>query len=265
MCKGIKLGISIAAALMFAGNAGAAPIIKKTPSVGGVWQGTLTFSDGRIDPIAGTLDEAGNGYFVDAHYNIYSTSAAATIDDANVVTLTFTRYGVSALNDGGGQISGTALLQGPLVEHSTLSGSFNEVDGGGTFSLSYTTAIYAIPAAYTALAGSYVYSAKSPTGAPAATTLNFDSSGAITGGDAQGCVISGSTSIPAFRYNAYELTLSWDCAGAVYPFNGYATLVPSVTIPNTQYSTPQSLALEYNDDTHALAAAAIQPQTPPQP
>jgi hypothetical protein len=82
----------------------------------------------------------------------------------------------------------------------------------------------------------------------------------VSGNDTSGgCQISGNVSVPSARYNGYELAMTWICNDGTHNYKGVGLYEPiTVTIPNTVYSTPQSLVMEYDDGaTSAVVVAAV--------
>jgi hypothetical protein len=230
----------------------------KAPSPGGVWSGTLSFSDGSSKTISGEIDEKGNGYLADLQGDVYSTSAAVIVDSTGHATMSFNLFIPANAVTGSAASMSAAQFYGQLVSRSSMTGTFSEKAGtkSGTFSIKYVPVIYNLPASDSVVAGTYTYATRVQ-GSSDTISLTIASNGTITGSDSKKyCSISGRASVPNLLFNAYDLAMTWSCADGQHSYKGVGLYEPvSVTIPGTSYSTPRSLVMEYDDGVAAATVA----------
>jgi hypothetical protein len=219
---------------------------RKAPSPGGVWTGTITFTGYSPEPIYGEFDENGFGYMVKLNnLDIYSTPSQIVTNSAGSISMTFNHFVTDGV-DSGPAMRGTGTFVGSIVQQSTISGTFAQLDGtfhsGGTFALSFVPTVYDLPASLKIVAGTYNFTYL-VNGATVTASLTIDETGVVTGTDLLGCAVSGTASIPSVKYNAYVVQMTLPCQA--YPnFTGYYAFVPATP------KTPKMLIGEFDNGTN---------------
>ena len=214
----------------------------ETASIGGVWFGTITYSDNSQESIAGIVSETGKARFETSSGTQTSSNFAVT---GRTFSGPFTGYAPD------GQVflsSGTQIVQGSLsgsfVPKSSVNGSsFVQGVAESTFTLSYDN-IYERTSSLEKLADTY-----SSQNGNYSLSVNVDDTGVVSGSDSDGCVYSGSVSIIDSRYNAYDLAVTIaNCGPYSGAYDGLATLADDLGTNDkliVSFSNPSASATRF--------------------
>jgi len=115
-------------------------------------------------------------------------------------------------------------ISGSFVEREQISGTSRFEDGtpGGTFLYNYDPT-YEIPSSLNSIAG--LYSGTNEEG-NFAEVFTIDASGAVTGFDADGCVVNGDIKLVDTRYTIYEIQLVISACETDRNISGLAAYLP---------------------------------------
>lgn len=180
-----------------------APPVPEINSPSGVWAGSFTSTrNGAIRQVTGVVSESYDTQLVttaigERHYSgIVST-------DGDTLTGTLTTYlgrkGPFLGFDGVQSI----MLDGTIVERSTMSGDYTGNEDDGRFNLNYSN-IYENGSSLDSTSGIWVYSEASSGGALYTVTLDIDANGTLFGTDTGGCVYGGQLALIDDRFNSYQ-------------------------------------------------------------
>lgn len=220
------------------------------PAIGGFYVGTAVSNSTTLG-VRGLIDENGEAGFIEFNcvpssctgsYSVGSlvavivpntiSSAAGTLN-TNALTLDvpYTEYPA-----GGGTSSGT--LAGSFVSRTSITGSLT---GGVSLNLS-STSNYFTGHSLAAIAGNYTFSYTKGSTTDTAT-ITLSPTGAIsTKSSNNGCVYSGSFTIPDPAYDGFELSFTDTCDAAL---TGVAAFFPAAS------SSPAELDLILHDASEA--------------
>ncbi len=213
----IAIAVSIAASL--AGCGGSSPVSNSggtgggaAPSVvaNGAYSGSYTVQGVGSSNIVGAIGQAGIGYFADSLGFVYVLPA---IPSSGTISGSLTGYAPPGQTFQSGQRVQQFAVTGSAsgATASTISGTFNGGGESGTFSLSSLSISSATQASLTGqYSGAYWGSSGSR------VNVTISSSGAISGSDGLGCLLSGSAT-PATG-NVLTITVSATgsgCAGSL--------------------------------------------------
>jgi len=200
------------------GGGGHSDAPAKNVSPGGIWKGTVTYTDtGETGQIIGIVTESGELRFVSNDSvqsvgNITTSGAnySGTITEYAPIGQTFGENNLAV-------ISGS--ISGQISERHQISGK-SEYQGKtlSTFTLDYDVA-YDTDSSLAAIQGTY-------SNATATLTVN---AGQITGQDSDGCTYNGAASVINSSYNAYRITFTAANCGQ---FNGDYSGLGTVTTEN---------------------------------
>lgn len=195
------------------GGGGGTPTADVNPN--GIWEGSFTEAGVTYD-LQGLVYD---GYLIAFSSGYGSLYEGDLFVDGNSFTGN-TRVYVN------GVYSGTQGLTGSVQESSTMSGRTS--DGASTFTLDYNP-IYERDASLNSVAGTWELVDGAYT-----FTMTVNASGAISGGDSEGCAYSGSLSVPDAAYNIYGVSLNVaNCGAENGSYSGYATLGDDVATNDT--------------------------------
>jgi hypothetical protein len=212
------------------GGGGSSTTPVRDAAVGGIWQGTVTFTGQGTFNLIGLVAEDGRAHFIQEDGVQYWGTVRSTRSNISASI-------TGAMPIGGtfadGSTSGTGSITGTIVERSrlTATSTFTTSAGlqtRGEISLTYDP-LYDRDASLATIAGNYTNAL-----APGSDSLSVSGNGVIFGQvPANACVINGQVDVPNGSYNAYEVQFTYsNCVGAESFLNG-ATFSGIATLDNT--------------------------------
>lgn len=191
-------------------------------SIGGIWDGVVTYSDSSQEGIVGIVTESGEGVFLsdDGGLTFGNISKSGTSFSGS-----FTGYAPSgSVFNANGQAVISGTIDGSFSERSRLNiRSFYQGTQASTSAYAYDRT-YERPSSISKISNTYFYSEPGYS-----ESITISSVGDISGSNSDGCVYSGSVSIIDSRFNVYDVSFSVaNCGAYGGVFNGLATLVDDV-------------------------------------
>ncbi|MEJ2516363.1 MAG: hypothetical protein P8080_05815 [Gammaproteobacteria bacterium] len=225
------------------GGGGESPPIPDA-SVGGIWEGTITFEGGEVRGLSGLVTEDGVLQFIQEdgaqYWGIVSSSQreiTGTLSGATPLGATFADGSVS----GSGNFSGNVIPRASFDATSTFT-TANGAVVTGDIALNFQT-FYGRNSSLGQIAGNYTSAF-----APGTDTLTIDGEGVLFGQiPATSCVLNGRVRVIDPAYNVYGIIFTYDnCTGESSvlngsAFNGYVTLdnrSPPESIVGGLHGTP---------------------------
>ncbi len=219
----------------------------------GFYQGTLENPAAGTNDLMWTLIDANHqAVMVDQTtgdiYRFTSFSASGDSFSGAYTSYSFSSSGL--LSTTTTTTVGNGNYNSSFVPQSTISGylaSSSTSTPVYSFDGTYEQAQYVLAASFSTIAGSYSFKNGSTS-----VSLDVTDTGSLTL-SYTGCTGSGSITIPDTAYNAYELSGSLNCSGAIQNITGLASFTPAAG------STAAELTLEYDNGT-SLAVQAVAKQ-----
>jgi len=118
----------------------------------------------------------------------------------------------------------SASMSGNYTPDDSISGTYTRASGPkGSFSIDYLPEVYGRPVSTDLISGTW-----DVTNATTTTTITFDTNGNITGQNTDGCVYSGSISVPDESVNMFRVSLLIEsCGQSNGSYQGLAAIMSS--------------------------------------
>lgn len=211
------------------GGGGGGQTPAQNARVGGLWEGTVEFTDGSTQDLLGIVAEDGRAYLLQVEGDAGVLLWGTVRSSANRVTASVTGATVIGITGGpivfgffeDGSSSGTGSVEGSIRERSSVTADVVFTTSAGTrttsrIELRYDD-LYERDSSLGAIAGNYTSAVF-----PGEDALNIANDGVLFGQNpGTGCVVNGRVSVVDSRYNAYEFEYSYgSCTGELAVRNG---------------------------------------------